>query len=98
MNRSSKQTANPENLERILGELADTNIYSSIAIAFLARERGLLDPNFSERIAIRRLRITLNRLTDLHAFPVAGDFLIVKGGSVPTPGWFGWRWKRLAND
>lgn len=95
MNRSSKQTSKHENLKRILEELADPEVYSSVSIAFLARDRGLLDPSFSESRALHRLRITLNRLTDIHAFPVGGDCLIVDEGKAPIPGWFGWRWKRL---
>ena len=69
----------------IIHHLADDALFSAASIA-----QG------SEVAAEDRFRLyqALKRITFLHEFMVEGDGLLYIDGHVPTPGWYGRRWKK----
>ncbi len=78
----------------LLEQLHNDELYSSGRIVQLARARVYL----TEVRALLRMRIALNARANRACFDSAGDGLVKLAGQAPTPGWFGWRWKKLVDQ
>ncbi len=72
--------------------LDDTKIYSAGLIVRFARERGYAH-SYEDLL---RIRISINGRAMRLGFPRNGDGWVRLEGQGPTPGWYGWRWKRAA--
>ncbi len=95
----SRPVGRPLKYQMIIANLEDDLIYSPASIARYAKETSLINPFLSPTVnlpkAMRRIRLSLGRLSNLHDFPDKGDGHVFLERQAPIPGWFGWRWKEL---
>jgi len=73
----------------VFDALDDETAYSGAAIARLAVESKLIEPEQREN-----LRLSLNQFIKKSDFPTEGDALVRLPGQSLVPGWFGWRFKK----
>ncbi|MDJ0836246.1 MAG: hypothetical protein QNK37_06985 [Acidobacteriota bacterium] len=75
--------------------MQDDLVYSPASITQIAEKMGYFSKGTKEDIKKRkqRMRLSLGRFSNNHAFPNGGDGHVQIKGQSPTPGWFGWRWK-----
>lgn len=76
----------------LLRQLNEQQLYSAGTVAHTAKAY------FEARDFVHRIRIYMNRLVQLSAFPPAGDGLLCIRGQALTRAWYGWRWKALAQS
>ena len=84
----------------LLDQLDEDELYTPASITAMAERTGFIksrDPN-QRRLEKQRIRISLGRFSNNHAFPDEGDGMVTLRGQAPTPGWFGWRWKAATNQ
>ena len=86
----------PLKYRAVLDRLDDAVLYTPASISAFAERMGFIKGRASDwrRLQRQRIRIALGRFSNNHDFPDEGDGMVVLRGQSPTPGWFGWRWKR----
>lgn len=84
----------------LLEQLDNEVVYTPATIAAYAEEINYINEadEGMHRLMKQRIRITLGRYSNNHKFPDEGDGMVIIRGQAPTPGWFGWRWKRALRN
>ena len=92
-----RRTGRPAEYTELIESLDDGTVYTPASIATKALEEGFVtaETEKGRRLVRQRIRITLGRLSNNHKFPDRGDAMIKIKGQAPTPGWYGWRWKKV---
>lgn len=91
-----RHVGRPMKYKYILYELEEHGLYSPATIADFAVENCLLRSRGKDakKIERYRIRIAMGRFSNNHGFPDEGDGIVFPVGRQPTPGWFGWRWRK----
>ncbi len=79
----------------VIARLKAEEIYSPASITYFAKLNGMLQATTEAamRMEMQRMRVTLGRFSNNHAFPDQGDGMVKLPGQGLVPGWCGWRWK-----
>ena len=91
-----RRTGRPAEYIELIESLEDETVYTPAGIAIKAIKDGFVstETESERRLARQRIRINFGRFSNLHKFPDRGDDMVKIKGQAPTPGWYGWRWKR----
>ena len=94
-----KPLGRPMKYNKLIVQLEDDVLYTPASIAVFAVDCGFIGADAPEvlRRKKQRVRISLGRFSNNHAFPDEGDGMLRLAGQAPTPAWFGWRWKQAAD-
>jgi len=92
---ASRAIGRPMKYYYVIANLKDDCLYSPASIARFAHENEFFDYSSPEELKqiLMRIRLSMGRLANYHAFPNHGDGQVVTPGQRPLPAWFGWRWK-----